>query len=471
MKSVRGKKLKIGIGTEWFYPKAGGVETHCIEFVNWLCDQGHEVHVFIFDNIYQKIKDKAIKLHYKIHCLDLLNEKNKPMNNPRQREAIDFILYKVSCLNLDLLNEKCKPKNNPKQRQAIFWSFAWNFYIKTAFLNVELIKKLDLDILHAHSPTLSYIFLLVGKMLQIPTVFTTHAAEAFTFPQFQCLTTCQKLDIHKCFKCSLLSKAHGFHIYNFRLKTFFLQNNIERIIAVSNTTKEYFMKNIKTKSNILFICNWVYSNRFKVFKKDFDLCKKYKINKDQKIILFCGRIEREKGIFILLRAFVYILEKIPCCKLLIIVPSEMTHEKRLIIQFWKFICKIGLRKKIILTGTVAYEDIPRYYTLGDVFVLPSLIESQGLAILEAMAAKVPVVVSALPSIKEYVKDGENGLLVNPFSPKDISRSVVRVLQDKQLKQKLVYNGYQLVKKKFSPDKIIPKIVRVYREEINKKKKS
>ncbi|PSQ97769.1 MAG: hypothetical protein BRD55_01110 [Bacteroidetes bacterium SW_9_63_38] len=79
---------------------------------------------------------------------------------------------------------------------------------------------------------------------------------------------------------------------------------------------------------------------------------------------------------------------------------------------------------------------------GDVLVLPSLEERQGKVLLEAMACSVPVVASDAGGIPSVIEDGVNGILCDPYSVEDIAQKISRVMQDPELRERLVQNGYE-----------------------------
>jgi len=78
---------------------------------------------------------------------------------------------------------------------------------------------------------------------------------------------------------------------------------------------------------------------------------------------------------------------------------------------------------------------------ADVLVLPSLEERQGKVLLEAMACSVPVVASDAGGIPSVIEDGVNGILCDPYSVEDIAQKISRVMQDPELRERLVQNGY------------------------------
>ncbi len=428
MYNLKNKKLKIGIVTKWFWPFIGGPAIHVYELVNWLAKEGHEVHLLIPPEEYLGlIKQRYLNLPCVLHFI-------------RYPEIKDF--FKID--NMD----------------------NWAYYFNIAFKNAQYIRNLNLDILHGHTPNFSYLTNILGKMINVPTIITLHFNVGLSLSIDQkCFLYCQSMDLDRCLSCSKLGipNIKG-KIWNIGIKKIFLQS-ANRIITTSKLIKNNLIQHYKIMNNISCVPNWVDLQRFKLRKKDTGLLRKLKINKKEKIILYCGQIYKRKGIEYLIQAMPEISRKINDCKLLI--TGELDSKNAFHIKIHELINQLKLKNNIIFIGYFKYMDMPKLYSIADLFILPSLEEAQPLAILEALAAKVPIVTTSLVTIKEIIKDGENGILIKPRNSEEISRAAIRILKDNKLLQRLVQKGYKTAKQKFSKDDVIPKILKIYRQEIGK----
>jgi phosphatidylinositol alpha-mannosyltransferase len=120
------------------------------------------------------------------------------------------------------------------------------------------------------------------------------------------------------------------------------------------------------------------------------------------------------------------------------------------------------RARVAMLGTVPNDDLPPYLAGADVFVAPALgQESFGIALVEAMAAGVPVVASDIPGYREVVRDGVDGLLVPPRDPGALAAAMARVLDDPELASTLARAGRERARE-FSWDVVAPAIEARYR---------
>ncbi len=111
-------------------------------------------------------------------------------------------------------------------------------------------------------------------------------------------------------------------------------------------------------------------------------------------------------------------------------------------EFFSEVKRLGLRldEDIIVLGTVPEDSISKLYQAGDVFVFPSIKEGWGLVVLEAMASGIPVIASGIEPMTDYLKDGENSLLVSPMDYESMAQQIIRVLEKTELSDRIIRNG-------------------------------
>ncbi|WP_413934160.1 glycosyltransferase [Nitrospira sp. BLG_1] len=147
---------------------------------------------------------------------------------------------------------------------------------------------------------------------------------------------------------------------------------------------------------------------------------------NQKVIgTVCRLVEPKKGLRFLLQAMAVLARKYgqPPCQLLIVGDGPSRHELELLRE------QLDLSSWVVFAGS--RRDIPRILHALDAFVLPSLYEGFGIALLEAMAAGKPVIATAVGGIPEFVLSGETGLLIEPGNVEALADAIDRLLSHPQ----------------------------------------
>jgi len=161
------------------------------------------------------------------------------------------------------------------------------------------------------------------------------------------------------------------------------------------------------------------------------------------LIVTAIRLVRRKGPEHLVNAFSKVLKAIPNAKLAI--AGEGTEATGLRTQ----IKKLGLEKSVFMLGKLRREQVARLMAAADVFVLPSLFESFGMVLLEAMAVGAPIVCTRTQGAMEIIDDGVDGVMTPPADDDALAEAILRVLSDSKLAKYLRRNGLKTVKEKFS----------------------
>jgi D-inositol-3-phosphate glycosyltransferase len=152
---------------------------------------------------------------------------------------------------------------------------------------------------------------------------------------------------------------------------------------------------------------------------------------EKKIILYVGRIERLKGLDILLTA-ISLLEERSDVRLLVVGGSPVRDRE--LDRLKSGAARLGIADMVTFTGSVPQSELPTYYSAADVFVLPSHYESFGLAALEAMACGIPIVVSRVGGLKTFVRDGETGYLIPWRCPEPFAQRLDMLLANPGLRE-------------------------------------
>jgi glycosyltransferase involved in cell wall biosynthesis len=124
---------------------------------------------------------------------------------------------------------------------------------------------------------------------------------------------------------------------------------------------------------------------------------------------------------------------------------------------------LSVRHAVRFVGEVEHENTVAYLRLAEVFVRPSRSEGLGTAFLEAMASGLPVVGTPVGGIPDFLRDGENGLLVKPGSAEALTEAVDRLLSDGRLGRELAASAAALVRSRYRWDHIAEQIAALYDE--------
>jgi N-acetyl-alpha-D-glucosaminyl L-malate synthase BshA len=129
--------------------------------------------------------------------------------------------------------------------------------------------------------------------------------------------------------------------------------------------------------------------------------------------------------------------------------------------------RLGLKEDVVFVGKQA--NIANYLGIADVFLLPSELESFGLAALEAQACEVPVVATRIGGIPEVVSDGETGFLSEVGDVTKMTADTLRLLGDEELRRNFGERGRRNAVERYSTEKIIPQYLAFYERVVKKAK--
>lgn len=198
-------------------------------------------------------------------------------------------------------------------------------------------------------------------------------------------------------------------------------------------------------------CNGIDVERFSrsdiAIDKVNELRSKYKIKIDDFVIGFTGRLVRDKGIIELIEAFNILNSENSNVKLLLV---GMLEKRDALPQ--NIIDEIRNNKNIIDTGYVPYTDINRYYSIMNVFVLPSYREGFPTSVLEASAMEIPVLTTRETGCIDSIVDGETGFFIDHNS-NSIYNAINKLIGDSELCTRLGHAGRAMVKDRFAQEYI------------------
>ncbi len=185
---------------------------------------------------------------------------------------------------------------------------------------------------------------------------------------------------------------------------------------------------VKKPEKFIEVPNGVDTQNFSPQPKDVDLLKKHEIDPADKIVLFVGGLDKAhyfKGVEYLIEAVSRLHQSSYHWKLVIVGEGELKKE------YSDLAGQLNIENKVIFTGYVPNDDLPKYYNLADVVVLPSVDKSEafGLTLAEGMSCAKPVIASNLAGVRSVIDDEVSGLLVEPKNADDLASKINYFLAD------------------------------------------
>jgi len=278
------------------------------------------------------------------------------------------------------------------------------------------------------------------------------------------------LILSQIFNSKFYISAHGNEIlypknYPFMNKIMrFCYNRTTKIFSVSNYTKKLLIKEGVNKKKIKVIPNGTNPEFFNL-KVDYEnIIKKHNLQ-NKKIIFSVSRLVKRKNFGIIIEILNEIIHEIPNIIYVIGGTGKMKD------KWEKIAIKNNIEKYVKFVGYIPENDLPKYYSMCDVFIMPSIeiekageVEGFGITFLEANACGKPVIGSKSGGIGDAIIDGETGILVNPNNPKEIKDSILKILKNPIYAHKLGENGRIRIEKELSWKIIAEKINGELRDE-------
>lgn len=253
------------------------------------------------------------------------------------------------------------------------------------------------------------------------------------------------------FKASWKNKDDAFHPLAFEMTRYQqeMASISDTVVTVTHHAKEFFVNVLNIDQNKIFT---IYNgsslpNRM----KKTNLRKRYGFSDRHKIILFSGRIAKDKGFPYLIKAFKRLADENRNCRLIVLgsgMPLEYLAQAN---PHWG---------KIIFTGNLSKKLVTEFYQLSDVGVIPSLHEQCSFSAIEMRLNRLPILISSVDGLDEmFSHDYDclklinvlNGSGIRTLDVNDFSDKLRLLLYEKHLAKKVIANSYEVGVKKFTLD--------------------
>ena len=307
-----------------------------------------------------------------------------------------------------------------------------NFIDWTMQLNFNMISKAaeiinkegKFDVIHAHDWLVAYAAKTLKESFGIPLVSTIHATEAgrnsgIHTPDQKYVNDTEWMLTYESSEVIVNSK--------------FMKNDLQRLFGLPYE-----------KINV--VPNGINTTVYNGLERDYDFRRKYAMD-NEKIILFMGRLVYEKGVQHLISAMPKILSGYHDAKLIIAGKGGMLDQLKAQVN------AMGLGNKVYFTGYLNAKQVSKMYKCADVSVFPSTYEPFGIVALEAMLAGVPTVVSDVGGLNEIVEHRVDGMKSYAGNPNSLADSILELLLNPELCDKVTKKAKQKVKNEYNWAKI------------------
>ena len=183
-----------------------------------------------------------------------------------------------------------------------------------------------------------------------------------------------------------------------------------------------------------------------------------RVEPDQPVILYTGRIELNKGSLELLRSVNRVAACFPEVEYVIAGARHNSIDDQVLNSA---LGVNGTRQHLRFAGHIPWQQLVDWYRRATVFVMPSYYETFGISVIEAMAFGLPVVATSAGGLPEVVEDGVTGVLVPPRDSEAIADALIRLLRDPDLRERMGRAGQERVRAEYSIDRIVSETLAVY----------
>ncbi|MGD1972117.1 MAG: glycosyltransferase family 4 protein, partial [Desulfobacterales bacterium] len=286
----------------------------------------------------------------------------------------------------------------------------------------KLIRKFNYDIAHSH---------------------TSHAHSLAYLASIGCKT------------CRLVTRRVDFSIFRrsfLRLSAIKYRRMADYYIAISHKIKKVMVADGIASDRIFVVHSGVDLKRF---EKDSGnhLIAEFNLKPDEKVVINVAHLTGHKGQQFLVRAIPLVVKKFPRVRFFIVGEGELLAELKTLAA------SLGITRELVFTGF--RNDVGAFYKIADLFVMSSVQEGLGTAVLDALAQRKTVVATACGGIPEIIRDGETGRLVAPADPNAMADGIIEMLSRPAAGRVMADEGRTMVKNYFSVDAMANKNIDVY----------
>ena len=386
--------MKIVIASDIYYPMTNGVAVFAHNLANGLAKRGHKVLVICpsFTGRHHRVKDKETG----VSTLYL-----KSVRFPFYPDQINTVPDKREVLGMQL-------------PRLIYKKGIW-----TPIYPYPEIKRALMwfrpDVIH--NQTAESIAIAVSwyaRRYKVPLVSTGHAYPDNVTGQFKILKPIKR-PVDAVLRAYMAS---------------FLKHSEYATMPTEMAIGDLIPKNRRRfRVPVEALSNGVDLSRFHPGKAKQKTYEKYGIDAQRPVVLYVGRVDPEKSIDHVVRAFKLVLEKIPEAQLIVVGDGTARAGLEELAR------DLEIDENVKFLGKIMPPELMDVYRTGDLFVTASETETQGIVLIEAAATGLPLVAVDAGAVKELCQNRRNGVLCQPGNEKGLARGMIKILSNEDLREK------------------------------------
>jgi glycosyltransferase involved in cell wall biosynthesis len=387
--------MKIAIASDIYYPQINGVAVFAHNLANGLAKAGHEVIVIApsFNGKYHVDVEEGVTTYHLTSA-----------RFPFYPDQINKVPDKRKVLGLQM----------PRlaYRHGIWWSVNPWSEVK------HILNEFKPDVIHLQTAeTIALAVMSYVRRYDVPLVSTGHAYPDNVTGQFKLL------------KPKVIKKPTDAVLRAYMAS--FLKHAEYATMPTEMAIGDLVPKNRRRfKVTVEALSNGVDLSEFYPAKPNPEVLKKYGISTGpKKRVLYIGRVDPEKSISNVVKAFAKTLKKVPDAEMVIVGDGiDVNHLKKLVAE-------LKISDKVNFTGKILPPELNEIYRTGTLFATASETETQGIVLIEAAATGLPLVAVDKGAVGELCQNGRNGELCQPGDIDGIANAMVKILNDKDLQKK------------------------------------
>ncbi len=299
------------------------------------------------------------------------------------------------------------------------------FRIEGGFVSPNLIRKPlchEFDVLHLHLsvPTADIASLLYARVKKVPLIVTYHGD-------------------------SVVGYGRPLRRLGMFLNNLFLHDQVLSAAKVIVSGSEAFVNESRSlpkyRNKVIVIPNGISVDQFSLSKTKEECRRRLGISSNAKVILFVGALQKYKAPDVLIKAIEKVAQQIENVELIIVGDGVMRNELQHLAE------KLGVKDLVKFKGFINDNNFKTdFYKAADIFVLPSVMgpELFPIVLLEASAMGLPLLVSDLPQLEEFVENRVNGLVAKKGNDADLAAAIIELIANEELREHLGQNAMKKI---------------------------